>query len=404
MLVGPGEYVITEPLDFNRLRDPNLPGSPPLKNLVLTSERGAEETVIRMSEAPSDPNRASVIVFTRGEGRTSRLQGLTLTGGMGVEGSGGAVFISASHPVVSDCRIQGNGLPLRNLRAGGGVYCARARVDLVNCAIEGNSAGAGGGVYCGEGTSVRIENCAISGNAALWGGGGITAVGGTSLKLNRTTVAGNWAGGWSPVGGLYLGGGFAAELASCIVWGNTGDSIVLADAKARVHHSCIEGPLWAGTGNIDVDPLFCGWGPRGEVWADATLAEAGDGSPEKPYASLGGALGSFEFSLSASSPCLGTGQGGVNMGADLGTCEAQGQSAMLVHLAPGTYHATGVVSRQNVSLEGAGVQDTVLTGSVGGLRTGTTLSQMRLTNGDPYGLWCGPGESPEVREVEITWS
>ena len=38
VLVAPGEYVITQPIDFNRLHDPDNPGSPPLKNLTLRSE------------------------------------------------------------------------------------------------------------------------------------------------------------------------------------------------------------------------------------------------------------------------------------------------------------------------------------------------------------------------------
>ena len=35
VLVEPGEYLITEPLDFNRLHDPDNPASPPLKNIVV---------------------------------------------------------------------------------------------------------------------------------------------------------------------------------------------------------------------------------------------------------------------------------------------------------------------------------------------------------------------------------
>jgi hypothetical protein len=53
-LVAPGEYVITEPIDFDRLHDPHDPESPPLKNLLLRWEGGADETIIRMSENPVD--------------------------------------------------------------------------------------------------------------------------------------------------------------------------------------------------------------------------------------------------------------------------------------------------------------------------------------------------------------
>ena len=38
VVVKPGEYLITEPIDFNRLHDPEDPASPPVKNIVLRSE------------------------------------------------------------------------------------------------------------------------------------------------------------------------------------------------------------------------------------------------------------------------------------------------------------------------------------------------------------------------------
>ena len=37
VLVSPGEYVIDEPIDFNRGRDPEAPVPRPVKNLVLRS-------------------------------------------------------------------------------------------------------------------------------------------------------------------------------------------------------------------------------------------------------------------------------------------------------------------------------------------------------------------------------
>ncbi len=53
VLVKPGEYVITEPINFNRPHDPENPASPPVKNIVVKSEGGPEVTTIRMAEAPA---------------------------------------------------------------------------------------------------------------------------------------------------------------------------------------------------------------------------------------------------------------------------------------------------------------------------------------------------------------
>jgi hypothetical protein len=49
VLVEPGEYVVMEPIDFNRLHDPDDPASPPVKNIGVRSEGGAEVTTVRMA-------------------------------------------------------------------------------------------------------------------------------------------------------------------------------------------------------------------------------------------------------------------------------------------------------------------------------------------------------------------
>src|SRR5512136_1314810 len=51
VLVKPGEYVIAEPIDFNRLQDPDDPASPPVKDIVVRSEGGAAMTTLRMADA-----------------------------------------------------------------------------------------------------------------------------------------------------------------------------------------------------------------------------------------------------------------------------------------------------------------------------------------------------------------
>ena len=50
VLVAPGEYVITEPIDFNRLHDPEDSESPPLKNITVQSEDTSVRIWIDSSE------------------------------------------------------------------------------------------------------------------------------------------------------------------------------------------------------------------------------------------------------------------------------------------------------------------------------------------------------------------
>jgi hypothetical protein len=75
VLVKPGEYVITEPINFNRLHNPDDPASPPVKNIVVRSEGGTEVTTLRMGE-PNDPERASVVIFENGEESGSLVEGI----------------------------------------------------------------------------------------------------------------------------------------------------------------------------------------------------------------------------------------------------------------------------------------------------------------------------------------
>jgi len=80
VIVKPGEYVITEPIDFNRLHDPEDPGSPPVKDIVLRSQGGADVTTIRLAEEPADPERESVVIFENAETEASRVEGFALIG------------------------------------------------------------------------------------------------------------------------------------------------------------------------------------------------------------------------------------------------------------------------------------------------------------------------------------
>jgi 7,8-dihydropterin-6-yl-methyl-4-(beta-D-ribofuranosyl)aminobenzene 5'-phosphate synthase len=170
VLVKPGEYVITEPINFNRRHDPANPTSPPVKNIIVRSEGGAEVTTIRMSETPTDPARASMLVFESGETDGSVLDGFTVTGGTThgmrcgnaspsmknctVSGNSpcGVFCETDSSPVLTNCTIQGS--------PGDGVYCSHASPILMNCTISGNS----GGISCDADSSPTLTNCIVWGN------------------------------------------------------------------------------------------------------------------------------------------------------------------------------------------------------------------------------------------------
>jgi len=411
VLVKPGEYLITEPINFKG------------KAIRVVSEAGAEVTRIRMSETPADPNRASVVVFENGEADTSMLSGLTLTGGMGtlscLEGEtcrvqGGGIFCRNGFPQMVECTIRGNAAD-----EGGGIYYlgdASALSGIRHCTIAGNSAKwCGGGVYAvspgvvgEEGLFPLIEDSAILGNSAP-SGGAIFMAAESCLAINRCTIAGNLGqgGGGGGVSSIHFQDGeITVVVSDSIVWGNLNGSLDIADHKSvRVTHSCIEGraSIWPGEGNIDEDPLFCGWRGRASIHVDPRSPVAGDGSPEHPLRDLPSALEGYDFALSRGSPCIGASGTGAHMGAEvLGICDSPGGKARSIHLAAGTYEVAWLDLRRNVSLEGAGVEETTLLGTVFGLRTGSSLSHLTVTSGKEGGIVIEDGDSPEVRSVTVT--
>jgi hypothetical protein len=249
VVVAPGEYVITEPIDGNRLHDPTDPASPPLKNVVLRSEGGPEVTVIRRAEAGrTRTEEASVVVFENGETADSVLDGFTIVGGK--EGfceavqrwcGGGLKCANGSSPTVRKCRITDSTPAVYcwdsspSLSActvtHGRVLCGKnASPELLECTIT-----EGYGVDCVENASPVFTRCSIVRNrAAVCGsGGGVKCSGDSAPTLIDCLIAGNVAtwgslGSEEPCGGA--GGGVACRdraaptLINCVVSGNRAES------------------------------------------------------------------------------------------------------------------------------------------------------------------------------------
>ena len=167
VLVEPGEYVITEPITFRG------------KAIIVKSEAGPEATTIRMSDSPSDPDRASVIVFESGEIESSILNGFTISGGQGcrikpIPGygfiqSGGAILCWDSSPTVTDCIITGNQSISRSQgqTVGGGVYLINSSATLDHCLIRKNlTTYWGAGLHISQGAP-KVIDCVISENTVM---------------------------------------------------------------------------------------------------------------------------------------------------------------------------------------------------------------------------------------------
>jgi hypothetical protein len=226
VLVKPGEYVITEPINFNRLFDRDNPGRSPLKNIAVRADRPPEETIIRLS---GTAERNSVVVFDGGEDRQSLLEGFTLMGGKGTTlqnlpsedpqtAGGGVCCTDHSSPEISRCRIIGN-----NAAYGAGVACVDSSPLLNDCAITINVANLGGGGLYLASSSADLHDCEISLNGTHGSGGGIYCDREASPAATKCTIKNNrtWdcAGGCRG-GGVYCEGSSGAGFFQCSFIGN----------------------------------------------------------------------------------------------------------------------------------------------------------------------------------------
>ena len=177
---------------------------------------------------------------------------------------------------VQDSSFEANVSLFRNNTAadnGGGLYVsglgANATASVYNSVFEGNFAARGAGAYILSGpdtaagiTRVLLANTEVVNNT-LVGDFSRGAVGsfqsGTSHALSETlvvnsTVTGNSGGAHN---GVYAGAGSRVTVASSIVWANAGSGLGGDWTGGSVTHSIFpEAADFAGTGNLNADPLF----------------------------------------------------------------------------------------------------------------------------------------------------
>ncbi len=207
--------------------------------------------------------------------------GDTISNIQGVSGS--SIDIASSTISLSYFTLAGNG---RGIHASGS-----AHVTLASTLVTGNSATSGGGIYVGGGATVRltnnshvyknivndygggvfidqgiliVDNSTIDTNFAGHGGGGIYLIGSTSeVRINSSTIAGNYAtGSDSKGGGIYAQSGTISLSPQTIISYNiaangggmyvTDSSVVsIADAVVRNNKSDLAGGgLYAHTSSI----------------------------------------------------------------------------------------------------------------------------------------------------------
>jgi hypothetical protein len=173
-------------------------------------------------------------------------------------GYGGAGMSNdSSDPVLSKCTFS------RNLaHFGGGMFNRSSGPTIANCTFSENSVyDYGGGMYSTSSSPI-VTNSLFTGNQAGPYGAGMSFNSGRPV-LTNCTFAGNKAPSGKALS--FVGRRSTIELTNCILW--DGVSQIRNDnvSTITISYSNIAGG-WAGTGNIDVDPLFAAvgyWDPNG---------------------------------------------------------------------------------------------------------------------------------------------
>ena len=224
------------------------------------------------------------------------MNSVTLTGNSAQ--SGGGMFNLYSNPSLSSVTFSANSATIR----GGAVYNDDSSPQLANVTFTGNTAITSGGAVFNEDSFPILNNVLFSGNLATgdFGSGGGMSNSYSSPTLTNVTFSGNsavyYGGGMvnddsSPtmtnitfIGNSAGNGGGMANLFSStnpvvtnsILWGNTPDQIFNQPlSTVTITYSDVQGG-WAGTGNINADPLL---GPLADNGGFSFTHALGAGSP-----------------------------------------------------------------------------------------------------------------------------
>ena len=148
--------------------------------------------------------------------------------------------------------------------------------------IQNGLAASGGGIYCSN-SNPTISNNIIVMNSAFEGGG--VSCNGANPTITNNTITGNSAD--SLGGGIFCGNGSNPVITNTIMWNDSAGagSEIFTDGTSlpNITYSNVQGG-WSGNGNINCQPFFC--------------------SPD-----------TGNYYLADNSCCIGTGEGGVDIGA-----------------------------------------------------------------------------------------
>ncbi|MHC5023927.1 MAG: hypothetical protein ACYTGG_08440 [Planctomycetota bacterium] len=181
-------------------------------------------------------------------GSSPTVTGCTFTDNSANNGGGG-MHNDGSHATITGCQFVGN-----TGKSGGGVANSwGSSPTLINCTFEANVADWGGGMSS-NGSSPTVTDCVFAGNIGIGGGGMFSAVSSQTVA-GCTFIANEAAYGRAIACNSFPPAGSNVTVVNCILWDGGDEVVSVDDSTIIVTFSDVQGGF-AGTGNIDADPMF----------------------------------------------------------------------------------------------------------------------------------------------------
>ncbi len=216
-------------------------------------------------------------IFLTGETVQAVVDGFTVRNGSSSSTGAGIDISNNSNPTITNCRFTANNAPFGSgmyntgssptvtnctfsdnaaTTLAGGMFNDNASSPTVtNCTFRENSSGAlGGGMINTINSNATVTNCMFSGNTAPLGGGMLND-NSSSPTVTNCTFRGNTA---DSGGGILNNHNSDPTVSTSILWDNTPSQITDVNGSGSVTtvtYSDVQGG-WAGTGNINANPLF----------------------------------------------------------------------------------------------------------------------------------------------------
>jgi len=198
------------------------------------------------------------------------IDGFTVTGGNANSGTqytyngvltnqteGGGLLFRLNDHIGENITIRNSKITANSANTAGGIYLWKSSALIHNTVISENSAvNNGGGIFINETSSPRIVNSLIVNNTATNGGGIFSGSAATTLSVINSTIAGNTAGNNGD--NLHNNNSSTLNIANSIVWGKNAVKNIYNESTLNANYSDIlkENGVYAGTGNINEDPVF----------------------------------------------------------------------------------------------------------------------------------------------------